>query len=196
MTEQRRHGWTRRDFVRNVGAGTLAAGVASQVSQPACTDSDPPGQSMRLTLQINGRVHPVTAPASTTLLDVLRDHLRLSGTKKGCDMGACGACTVLANGRRVLACLTLAASQEGRAIVTIEGLARGGELHPVQRAFIEQDGLQCGYCSPGQIVSAVGLLAEGRAASRDAIAEFMSGNLCRCGAYPSMVSAIARVAGL
>jgi xanthine dehydrogenase YagT iron-sulfur-binding subunit len=151
---------------------------------------------MRLALQINGRRHEVTAPASATLLDVLRDQLRLCGTKKGCDMGGCGACTVLSGGRRINACLTLAAAHEGRPIVTIEGLARGDELHPLQRAFIEHDGLQCGYCTPGQIISAVGLLAEGRATSRDAIAEFMSGNLCRCGAYPGIVSAVAQVGGL
>jgi len=148
-----------------------------------------------LTLRINGREHRVAVPACATLLDTLRDALALTGTKKGCDMGACGACTVLVDGRRVNACLTLAVMQEGREIVTIEGLARDGTLHPLQRAFIARDALQCGYCTPGQIMSAIGLIAEGRATSGAAIREFMSGNLCRCGAYPNIVAAIGDAAG-
>jgi len=132
--------------------------------------------------------------ARTTLLDALRDRLRLTGTKKGCDLGECGACTVLADGRRIKACLALAALYEGREILTIEGLAAEGMLHPVQEAFVEHDALQCGYCTPGQIMSAVALLQEGRARSRDEIREFMSGNLCRCGAYANIVAAIAAVA--
>jgi len=197
MAKKSRPGWTRRDFVKTVGAGAVAVGVASGTSQQACMSRpERPDRRVQLRLQINGRERAVTAPASATLLDVLRDELHLTGTKKGCDMGGCGACTVLSDGRRINACLTLAAAQEGNAIVTIEGLARGGELHPLQSAFIEHDGLQCGYCTPGQIVSAAGLLAERRAVSREAIAEFMSGNLCRCGAYPNIVSAVAQVAGL
>src|SRR5204862_61167 len=123
------------------------------------------------------------------LLDALRDALHLSGTKKGCDLGHCGACTVLRDGRRIKACLTLAVMQDGAEIVTIEGLAAGGALHAVQAAFVEHDALQCGYCTPGQILSAVGLLREGRANSDDEIREHMSGNLCRCGAYINIVAA-------
>jgi xanthine dehydrogenase YagT iron-sulfur-binding subunit len=150
--------------------------------------------ALRVTLRINGRSHVIGGlDARTTLLDALRDRLRLTGTKKGCDLGECGACTVLADGRRIKACLALAALYEGREILTIEGLASEGTLHPVQEAFVEHDALQCGYCTPGQIMSAVALLQEGRARSRDEIREFMSGNLCRCGAYANIVAAIAEV---
>jgi xanthine dehydrogenase YagT iron-sulfur-binding subunit len=149
-----------------------------------------------ITLSLNGETREVVAPASATLLEVLRDVLHLEGTKRGCDMGSCGACTVLVDGRRIYSCLALAAMQEGKEISTIEGLARDGALHPLQRAFIARDGLQCGYCTPGQIMSAVGLIAEGRAKDEASIREFMSGNLCRCGAYPNIVVAIADVVGL
>ena len=131
-----------------------------------------------------------------TLLDALRDHLDLTGTKKGCDQGACGACTILLDGKPVLACLLLAAQCDGRAVTTIEGLAPSGRLHPVQEAFIRRDGFQCGFCTPGQVMSAVALLHEGRAGSDAEIREFMSGNLCRCGAYPNIVAAIRDVAAL
>lgn len=151
-------------------------------------------QPIDIALSINRREHRLTIPACATLLDVLRDALSLTGAKKGCDMGACGACTVLVDGRRINACLALAAMQEGKAILTIEGLARDGTLHPVQRAFMARDALQCGYCTPGQIMSAVGLIAEGRAGDEASIKEFMSGNLCRCGAYPNIVAAIADAA--
>jgi xanthine dehydrogenase YagT iron-sulfur-binding subunit len=151
--------------------------------------------ALRVTLRINGRSHVLGGlDARATLLDALRDRLRLTGTKKGCDLGECGACTVLADGRRIKACLALAALYEGRDILTIEGLAADGTLHPLQEAFVEHDALQCGYCTPGQIMSAVALLQEGRARSRDEIREFMSGNLCRCGAYANIVAAIAEVA--
>jgi xanthine dehydrogenase YagT iron-sulfur-binding subunit len=151
--------------------------------------------ALRVTLRINGRSHVLGGlDARTTLLDALRDRLWLTGTKKGCDLGECGACTVLADGRRIKACLALAALYEGRDILTIEGLAADGTLHPLQEAFVEHDALQCGYCTPGQIMSAVALLREGRARSRDEIREFMSGNLCRCGAYANIVAAIAEVA--
>ncbi len=144
-----------------------------------------------VTLEINGARHRISVPASTTLLDVLRERLQLYGTKKGCDLGACGACTVLVDGRRANACLMLAAMQDGRRITTIEGVAPEGTLHPLQRCFIEHDALQCGYCTPGQIMSALGLIAEGRLGNDVEIAEQMSGNLCRCGAYPNIVAAIA-----
>ena len=143
-----------------------------------------------VTLEINGSCHRLSVPASATLLDVLRERLDLCGTKKGCDLGSCGACTVLVDGRRANACLMLAAMQDGRRIATIEGVAPEGELHPLQQAFIEHDALQCGYCTPGQIMSALGLIAEGEAGSDAEIAERMSGNLCRCGAYPNIIAAI------
>ena len=144
-----------------------------------------------VTLRVNGVTRELDLDPRVTLLDAVRERLGLTGTKKGCDQGACGACTVLADGRRVLSCLTLAASCEGRDITTIEGL--GGQ-HPVQRAFIECDAFQCGFCTPGQIMSAVALLAEGRAGSIAEIREFMSGNICRCGAYPNIVAAIHQAA--
>jgi len=147
-------------------------------------------------LQVNGRVRQLQLDSRVTLLDALRDHLELVGTKKGCDQGACGACTVLLDGKRVLSCLALAAQCDGREVTTIEGLARDGRLHPLQEAFIRHDGFQCGYCTPGQIMSAVALLEEGRATSDEEIREFMSGNLCRCGAYPNIVAAIREVAML
>jgi xanthine dehydrogenase YagT iron-sulfur-binding subunit len=147
-----------------------------------------------VSLRVNGSARALRFDSRVTLLDALRDGLGLTGTKKGCDQGACGACTVLLDGRRVLSCLTLAAQCEGREVTTIEGLARDGVLHRLQEAFVRHDGFQCGYCTPGQIMSAVALLAEGRAGSDEEIREFMSGNLCRCGAYPNIVAAIREVA--
>ena len=146
-------------------------------------------------LRVNGSGRQLRLDSRVTLLDALRDELDLTGTKKGCDQGACGACTVLLDGERVLSCLTLAAQCEGREVTSIEGLAADGRLHPVQEAFVRHDGFQCGYCTPGQIMSAVALLQEGRAGSDEEIREFMSGNLCRCGAYPNIVAAIREVAG-
>ena len=148
-----------------------------------------------VTLHVNGTARALRLDSRVTLLDALRDELGLTGTKKGCDQGACGACTVLVDGKRVLSCLTLAAQCEGREVTTIEGLAPDGRLHPVQEAFIRHDGFQCGYCTPGQIMSAVALLHEGRTGSDAEIREFMSGNLCRCGAYPNIVAAIREAAG-
>jgi len=143
---------------------------------------------IRLTL--NGQPRSLQVPPWTTLLDLLREQLDLVGTKKGCDHGQCGACTVLRDGKRINACLTLAVMCDGAELVTIEGLASDGELHPVQRAFIRHDAFQCGYCTPGQICSAVGLVYEGHADTREAIREQMSGNLCRCGAYGNIVAAV------
>jgi xanthine dehydrogenase YagT iron-sulfur-binding subunit len=146
-----------------------------------------------ITLRINGAETKMEVAPWTTLLDALREHLDLTGTKKGCDHGQCGACTVLVDGKRINSCLTLAVMKDGAEVTTIEGLAAGDVLHPLQQAFVDYDAFQCGYCTPGQICSAVGLLAEGRATTADDIRELMSGNICRCGAYPNIVAAIQQV---
>lgn len=159
------------------GSGTPTARTAS-------------GFEISLELRINGQTRRATTDARVTLLDLLRDQMGLTGAKKGCDHGQCGACTVLMNNRRVLSCLVLAASADGADVVTIEGLASGSALHPMQQAFIDQDAFQCGYCTPGQIMSAIGCVAEGHVESEAEIREFMSGNLCRCAAYPNIVAAI------
>ena len=149
------------------------------------------GEPARLTLNVNGSDRALTIDGRTSLLDALREHLDLTGTKKGCDHGQCGACTVLIDGRRSLSCLTLASMANGRKVTTIEGLSgRNGALHPMQAAFIEHDAFQCGYCTPGQIMSAVACVEEGHAGDPDEIREYMSGNLCRCAAYPNIVAAI------
>ena len=149
---------------------------------------------LAVALRVNGRHHEVRIDARTTLLDLLREHLELTGTKKGCNFGECGACTVHLNGRRVNGCMILAASVAGGEVTTIEGLADDGRLHPVQQAFIDQDAFQCGFCTPGQVMSAVALLREGHAKSATEIREWMSGNLCRCASYPQIVSAVQAVA--
>lgn len=157
--------------------------------------TEPVDNRLTLTLRVNGVDHTLHVELRATLLDALREYLGLFGTKKGCDRGECGACTVLADGRRINSCLTFAAMQEGHEITTIEGLANGEQLHPVQAAFVQQDAFQCGYCTPGQIISAVSLLQEGHTGSEAEIREWMSGNICRCGAYPNIVAAIQQVAG-
>jgi xanthine dehydrogenase YagT iron-sulfur-binding subunit len=159
-------------------------------TSPAIRPKTATPAKLSVTLKVNGTERQLTVAPWTTLLDALRDHLDLTGTKKGCDHGQCGACTVLVDGRRVNSCLTLAVMKDGAQITTIEGLAKDGTLHPLQQAFVEHDAFQCGYCTPGQICSAVGLIAEGRANSADDIRELMSGNICRCGAYPNIVAAI------
>jgi xanthine dehydrogenase YagT iron-sulfur-binding subunit len=150
-------------------------------------------EKMPVKLEVNGVSHSLSVEPRATLLDILREQLDLTGTKKGCDHGQCGACTVHIDGRRVNSCLTLGVMASGRKITTIEGLAKGDELHPMQEAFIKHDGFQCGYCTPGQIMSAVACIREGHANSELEIREYMSGNICRCGAYPNIVNAIQEV---
>jgi xanthine dehydrogenase YagT iron-sulfur-binding subunit len=167
--------------------------VASTPASNAVASLEP-ARRFDVTLVVNGIRRKVRVDARTTLLDALRDRLHLTGTKKGCELGQCGACTVLLNGRRINSCLTLAVMHREAEITTIEGLAGDDAFHPLQSAFVEHDGLQCGYCTPGQIVSAVGLIAEGRAGSDAEIREYMSGNICRCGAYLNIVGAIREAA--
>ena len=162
-------------------------------AQPSTSLTTP--QMVSVSLTVNGRLHTLMLDPRTTVLDLLREHLDLTGTKKGCDQGQCGACTVLIDGRRANSCLTFAVMYDGALITTIEGLAAGGVLHPLQQAFIEHDAFQCGYCTPGQICSAVGLIAEGKAKTAEDIRELMSGNICRCGAYTNIVAAIQQVMG-
>jgi xanthine dehydrogenase YagT iron-sulfur-binding subunit len=154
-----------------------------------------PHEKISITLTVNGVDRPLEIAPWTTLLDALRERLDLTGTKKGCDHGQCGACTVLVDGRRVNACLTLAVMKDGARITTVEGLEKDGALHPLQQAFIDHDAYQCGYCTPGQIMSAVALIDEGRARTDDEIRELMSGNICRCAAYPNILAAIRQVMG-
>jgi xanthine dehydrogenase YagT iron-sulfur-binding subunit len=160
------------------------------------TNTSQPPAKMPVALTVNGVEQRLELAPWTSLLDALRDHVGLTGTKKGCDHGQCGACTVLVDGRRVNSCLTLAVMKEGAKVTTVEGLAgKDGTLHPLQQAFIDHDAFQCGYCTPGQICSAAGLIAEGKAKTADEIRELMSGNICRCGAYPNILAAIQQVMG-
>ena len=196
-------------FALNLLAQQEAAAQVQSEGAVLTTNPTDPGNLLSTTLNVNGKSHTLSHDSRVTLLDALREHLKMTGTKKGCDHGQCGACTVMIDGRRVLSCLTLAATCEGRQVTTIEGLAEGDELHPMQRAFIKHDAFQCGYCTPGQICSAVALLKEaeegqasyasrnlndsGGALSDDEIRERMSGNIGRCGAYPNIVKAVAEV---
>ncbi|TMJ30942.1 MAG: (2Fe-2S)-binding protein [Alphaproteobacteria bacterium] len=188
-------GWSRRMFL-TASATSLAVPLFARTSRAEAMDpqtarAKDPRDPANLALTVNGRKHQLALDARTTLLDALRERLGLTGAKKGCDHGQCGACTLLIDGRRVLSCLTLALVAEGRAVTTIEGLAKpDGTLHPMQQAFIDQDAFQCGYCTPGQILSAVSCVEEGHAANDAEIREYMSGNLCRCAAYPNIVAAI------
>ena len=178
---------SRREFIGSAIAAGSAMGLGMN---PAHADQAAPTTVVDIRLHVNGREHQMSIDPRVTLLDALREHLHLTGTKKGCDHGQCGACTVLIDGRRVYSCLTLAVMRTGARITTVEGLTDGDQLHPVQAAFIEHDAFQCGYCTPGQICSAIGLLNEGHAKSDDEVRELMSGNICRCGAYPNIVAAI------
>jgi xanthine dehydrogenase YagT iron-sulfur-binding subunit len=190
--DPQRSGTNRRRFLM-ASVSTAAApafAYASRADAATAADSGNARARADLTLTINGRDHEIAVDTRTSLLDLLREHLALTGTKKGCDHGQCGACTVLLGGRRVVSCLTLAVAAQGRAVTTIEGLAKDGELHPMQQAFIDHDAFQCGYCTPGQIMSAIACVNEGHAETDADIREYMSGNLCRCAAYPNIVAAI------
>lgn len=184
---------SRRKFLMATASSAALPAIARAVSSESANSQTlrDPDAGANLSLRINGKQHRVALDIRTTLLDALREHLGLAGSKKGCDHGQCGTCTVLVDGRRVLSCLTLAASIEGHAVTTIEGVAApDGTLHPMQQAFIDHDAFQCGYCTPGQIMSAIACVEEGHAQSDADIREYMSGNLCRCAAYPNIVAAI------
>ena len=191
-------GPTRRQFLAQTttaGVGLsllplLSKAVPEYNGQPGADDAVDAGMIIPVSLTVNGKKQTLQVDTRTSLLDALREDLQLTGTKKGCDRGQCGACTVLVNGRRINSCLHLAAMCQGAQVTTIEGLAKGDTLHPMQQAFIEHDAFQCGYCTPGQICSAVGLLKEGHAKTDAEIKEAMSGNICRCGAYPNILEAI------
>ncbi|CCH52721.1 xanthine dehydrogenase YagT iron-sulfur-binding subunit [Fibrisoma limi BUZ 3] len=185
---------SRRTFIKQTtGLAGLTLAPMNQ-AEPSAPGPTLVQGATELSLRINGRVYSLRAEPRTTLLDALREYLHLTGTKKGCDHGQCGACTVHVDGERITSCLTLAIMQQGKQITTIEGLAKGDQLHPMQEAFLKHDGFQCGYCTPGQIMSAVACIREGHATSDDQCREWMSGNICRCGAYPNILAAIREVA--
>ncbi|NTS40727.1 (2Fe-2S)-binding protein [Flavisolibacter sp. BT320] len=189
---------SRRSFLKQSTAAALLLAAPPAVVKAAENGLDEKGASffekLPLQVEVNGKPYSLSVEPRVTLLDLLRENLHLTGTKKGCDLGQCGACTVHVDGQRVLSCLSLAVMQNGKKVTTIEGLASGETLHPMQEAFIKHDGFQCGYCTPGQIMSAVACIREGYATSDDEIREYMSGNICRCGAYPNIVAAIKDVA--
>jgi xanthine dehydrogenase YagT iron-sulfur-binding subunit len=203
---------TRRTVIETGTAALLLTALPRTAVTAGAVDNEPLPPPVSATLQINGRAHSLTLDPRTTLLDALREHLALTGSKKGCDHGQCGACTVLIEGRRINSCLTLAVMHDGQSVTTIEGLAHAETLHPLQAAFVEHDGFQCGYCTSGQICSAVGMLAESQSGMPSyvtddltkpateltdiEIRERMSGNICRCAAYPNIVAAIKQAAGL
>ncbi|MVN22393.1 (2Fe-2S)-binding protein [Mucilaginibacter arboris] len=190
-------GSSRRDFLKKISVLTAVALTPVSLVTAAENEIDEKlaavFEKVPLKLEVNGVKHSLSVEPRVTLLDLLREQLQLTGTKKGCDHGQCGACTVHINGRRQNSCLTLAVMHEGKKVTTIEGLANGIQLHPMQEAFIKHDGFQCGYCTPGQIMSAVACIREGHAGSEAEIREYMSGNICRCGAYPNIVDAITEV---
>jgi xanthine dehydrogenase YagT iron-sulfur-binding subunit len=202
---------TRRTVIETGSTALLLTALpGAALAAGSVDDNEPPPPAVKVELQINGHPHSLTLDSRTTLLDALREHLALTGSKKGCDHGQCGACTVLIEGRRINSCLTLAVMHDGQSITTIEGLAEGDNLHPMQAAFVQHDGFQCGYCTSGQICSAIGMLAESRGGMPSyvtedlthpaeltdvEIRERMSGNICRCAAYPNIVAAIRQAAG-
>jgi xanthine dehydrogenase YagT iron-sulfur-binding subunit len=191
------HNEARRTFLKQSSALTALALMPGPVASAAAAELDEKVaaafEKIPLKLAINGKKYKLSVEPRTTLLDLLREQLNLTGTKKGCDYGQCGACTVHVDGQRVNSCLSFAVMHEGKEITTIEGLGKGEELHPMQEAFIKHDGFQCGYCTPGQIMSAVACVREGHAGSEAEIREYMSGNICRCGAYTNIVAAIQEV---
>jgi xanthine dehydrogenase YagT iron-sulfur-binding subunit len=190
-------GDTRRDFLKKTSLFTALSLTPLTVLKAADNKVDERFaelfEKIPLNLKVNNKPYALKVEPRVTLLDLLREELHLTGTKKGCDHGQCGACTVHVDGQRVNSCLSLAVMNEGKNVTTIEGLAKGDELHPMQAAFIKHDGFQCGYCTPGQIMSAVACVREGHANSKEEIREYMSGNICRCGAYPNIVDAIQEV---
>ncbi|RZK42325.1 MAG: (2Fe-2S)-binding protein [Pedobacter sp.] len=190
-------GDSRRDFLKKSSLYTALSLTPLTVLKAADNKVDEQFaelfEKIPLNLKVNNKPYVLKVEPRVTLLDLLREQLHLTGTKKGCDHGQCGACTVHVNGERVNSCLSLAVMNEGKEVTTIEGLAQGNELHPMQAAFIKHDGFQCGYCTPGQIMSAVSCIKEGHANSKEEIREYMSGNICRCGAYPNIVDAIVEV---
>jgi xanthine dehydrogenase YagT iron-sulfur-binding subunit len=194
---------SRRRFIVRAAASAIALQAAIRAGRVAAKSAILPdphaveaaGQPENIVLNVNGVDRGLSVEPRVTLLDALRDRLGLTGTKKGCDQGTCGACTVMVNGRRIDSCLTLAVMHQGDRIVTVEGIAQNGALHPIQRAFITRDGFQCGFCTPGQIVSAVALLGEGKKLDRETVRIEMSGNICRCGCYPHIVDAVLEVGG-
>ena len=197
MTEQRpaRTGFDRRGFLSAAAATAAAPMVARAAENPATPAvAADPSMPVEMNLTINEATKSLRIDARTTLLDALREHVGLTGSKKGCDHGQCGACTVMIDGRRVLSCLTLALVAQGQQVTTIEGLAKDGKLHPMQQAFVDQDAFQCGYCTPGQIISGIACVKEGHAGSDEDIREHMSGNICRCAAYPNIVAAVKQAA--
>ena len=190
----RRPGVSRRGFLQ--GSSVIAGSLGALSTAAQAQDAEPSAEARTIQITVNGKARHVTVEPRTTLVEALRDNLGLTGTKIGCNQGQCGACTVLMNGTRVNSCLTLAVMAEGSEIVTVEGLADPtGDLHPMQTAFAENDAFQCGYCTPGQILSAIACIDEGHARDEAEIREYMSGNLCRCGAYPNIVAAVQQVAG-
>ena len=185
------NGLSRRDVLQLAGSAAFLVGTATGTTRAATSAQEEEAFAMAsVRLTVNGQTRQLEIDPRQSLLDILRETLDLTGTKKGCNQGACGACTVLLNGKRVVSCLTLAVMQDGARIETIEGLAKGDELHPLQAAFIEHEGLQCGFCTPGQMMYGLGWIAEGHARSPEEIQFWMSGNICRCGAYPGIVTAI------
>ena len=188
-------GFDRRAFMAGAAGSALVPMTARAAAQDASVSAaQDPALPVDVTLRVNGKDKRLHIDARTTVLDALREHLKLTGSKKGCDHGQCGACTVLIDDRRVVSCLTLALAAEGQEITTIEGLATDDHLHPMQQAFVDNDAFQCGYCTPGQIMSAVACVKEGHAGSEADIREYMSGNICRCAAYPNIVAAVKQAA--